>query len=165
MKRSAQPLPSGAATNDGLERDAEEAQLALEVVAHVLAAVVVAQRKPRGDARPVAAEVFPQPLAQRLQRFEARAGARRVDADALLCAVVDGDEDGSVALAGGEAGSRVGPPHFVGVPGGDRAVVVARPAAAPDRVGASRPASRISRSTRPLDVRTPARRSRAQALR
>ena len=27
---------------------------------------------------------------------------------------------------------RVGPPHFVGVPGGDRAVVVARPAAAPD---------------------------------
>ena len=35
----------------------------------------------------------------------------------------------------------------------------------PTRVGASSPASRISRSTRPLEVRTPDRRSRAQALR
>ena len=49
MKRSAQPLPSGAATNDGARADAGEAQLALEVVAEVLAAVVVAQAEPGGD--------------------------------------------------------------------------------------------------------------------
>ena len=35
----------------------------------------------------------------------------------------------------------------------------------PTRVGASSPASRISRSTRPFEVRTPASRSRAHTLR
>ena len=53
------------------------------MVAEVLAAVVVAQAEPGGDARPVAAVVRPQPLAERLARLEARAGASRVDADAL----------------------------------------------------------------------------------
>ena len=56
----------------------------------------------------------------------------RMDANAFLRAVVHGDEDSGVALAGGEAGGRVGPPHLVGTLGGDRAVVAARPAAAPD---------------------------------
>ena len=102
------------------------------MVAEVLTAVVVAQGEPRGDAGRVAPVVLPQPLAQRLQRLEARAGSRRVNADTLLRAVVDGDEDRGVALAGGEARGGVGSLHLVGTLGADRAVVVARPAAAPD---------------------------------
>ncbi len=94
--------------------------------------MVVAQAEPGGDARPVAAVVRPQPLAERLERLEARAGASRVDADALLRAVVDGDEDRGVALASGEAGGGVGSPQLVWAVGGDRAVVVPRPTAAPD---------------------------------
>ena len=62
--------------------------------------MVVAQAEPGGDARPVAAVVRPQPLAERLERLEARAGASRVDADALLRAVVDGDEDRGVGPRG-----------------------------------------------------------------
>ena len=69
MKRSAQPLPSGAATNDGLERMPRKRSSPVEMVAEVLAAVVVAQAEPGGDARPVAAGVRPQPLAERLELF------------------------------------------------------------------------------------------------
>ena len=71
--------------------------------------MVVAQAQTRGDPGGVAGEVLPQPLAQRLQRLEARAGTSRMDANAFLRAVVHGDEDSGVALAGGEAGGRVGP--------------------------------------------------------
>ena len=106
LERADEALGAAVALGCGHERraraDAEEAALALEVVAEVLAAVVVAQAEPGGDARPVAAVVRPQPLAERLERLEARAGASRVDADALLRAVVDGDEDRGVALAGCE---------------------------------------------------------------
>ncbi|RLT36023.1 MAG: hypothetical protein DWI59_00280 [Chloroflexi bacterium] len=41
--------------------DAQEAQLVLKMVAHVLAAVVVAQREPRSDVSPVAPEVLTAP--------------------------------------------------------------------------------------------------------
>ena len=132
MKRSAQPLPSGAATKDGLERMPRTAQLLLKMVAQVLAAVVVAESESPREVRLVAVEVLPEPLPQRLQRLEARARSRRVDADALLRAVIDGDEDGGVPLAGGEAGGRVGPPHLVRPLGGDRPVVHPRSAPTPD---------------------------------
>ena len=90
LERADEALGAAVALGCGHKRraraDAEEAQFALEVVAEVLAAVVVAQAEPGGDARPVAAVVRPQPLAERLERLEARAGASRVDADAASMA-------------------------------------------------------------------------------
>ena len=98
LERADEALGAAVALRCGHERrsraDAEEAQLALEVVAEVLVAVVVAQAEPGGDARPVAAVVRPQPLAERLERLEARAGASRVDAAALL--IHDQPEGGSI---------------------------------------------------------------------
>jgi len=61
--------------------------------------MVVAQAQPRGDLSRVAAVVLAQSMAQPFRRLDARARTRRVDADALLGAAVDGDEDGGVALA------------------------------------------------------------------
>ena len=72
LERADEALGAAVALGCGRKRraraDAEEVQLALEVVAEVLAAVVVAQAEPGGDARPVAAVVRPQPLAERLER-------------------------------------------------------------------------------------------------
>jgi hypothetical protein len=66
-------------------------------------------------------------LAQRLQRLEAGGAVRGVDADALGRAVIDGDEDGDLALAGGGRG-QVGPPYHVHRLGDDGAVVGTRAA-------------------------------------
>src|SRR5262249_18352275 len=63
--------------------DAEELQLVLKVVTHVLAAVIVPRLQPGGDSRRVAPEDRPHTLPQRLHRFEARPGPGRVEADAL----------------------------------------------------------------------------------
>ena len=88
MKRSAQPLPSGAATNDGLERMPRKRSSPWKWSLRYWLPWSWRRPEPGGDARPVAAVVRPQPLAERLERLEARAGASRVDADALLRAVV-----------------------------------------------------------------------------
>ena len=66
----------GRAHEGGRTLDAEEAELLLEVVRHVLASVVVADRKTAGDLLGEAAEVLPHALAERLESLEA--GARRV---------------------------------------------------------------------------------------
>ena len=65
MKRSTQPLPSGARTNAG--------ELALVVVGDELTAVVVAELQAAGDALGEAAEGGTHTLAQRLERLEAGA--------------------------------------------------------------------------------------------
>jgi hypothetical protein len=131
--------------------DAEEVEFRLVVARHELAAVVVAEGEACGDALPVASEALPDPLADHLEGLEAVPVAGRVDADALLGAVVDGDEDGGVAL--------VGPAPVASVPhiSSGRSVMMVPscalgPWALPIRVGASSPASRISRSTRALLV-------------
>ena len=88
-------------------------------------------------ARPLGPGVMPSHHpTQRLQRLEAGAAARRVDADALGLVVVDGDEDRDLPLLG--PGRRhVGAPHGVDPVRDDRAVVVARPAWSATRPGAS----------------------------
>ena len=102
--------------------DAEETDLGLEVVADVLAAVVVAEPKAGSDALGEAAVALPDGLLDRLESLEAVGAAAGVDADALGRAVIDGDEHGGLALAGHDRG-QVGAPHDVHPLGGDRAVV------------------------------------------
>ncbi len=119
-----------------------------------------------GDALGEAAEAAPHALAQRLERLEAggtegraawtpthSAGqwSRATDTAAWpppVMVVV-----GSVPQITSTASGMMVPSWLRG------------PRGAPTRAGASRPCSRISRKTRRLDVRTPARRSRAQTLR
>ena len=81
--------PFGNAIALGLPHEArraghpQECQLPLEVMAHVGAAVIVADRWPGGDPLVEAAELFADALAERLQRLEPIARLGGVDADAL----------------------------------------------------------------------------------
>src|SRR5579871_3055056 len=102
---------------------AEPGELALEGVAHVLAPVVVTHLEAVYDAFGVGAVPRAYGLTDRLESLEARAALRGVDADALGRAVVDGSEDGDVALGERVRGRRVCPPHLVGALGRDRPVV------------------------------------------
>ena len=90
--------------------DAEEADLGLEVVADVLAAMVVAEPKAGSDALGEAAMALADGLLDRLEGLEAIGAAAGVNADALGRAVIDGDEHGSLALARHDRG-QVGAPH------------------------------------------------------
>ena len=71
MNRSAQPLPSGARTKAGELSMPRKRDLLLEMVRHVLRAVVVSHRKTVRDVLGEAAEVPAHALADRLQRLEA----------------------------------------------------------------------------------------------
>src|SRR5262249_41961282 len=126
--------------------------------------MIVPQGQPGGALLAVGAEVGPDSLPQRLQRLDAGAAAGHVNAHTLRRKVVHGDEDGGGALHG-PTGRRVSAPHGIGAVGDDRAVMGLGPCGWPTRVGASSPASRSKRSTRPLLVRMPAPRSRAHTLR
>src|SRR3954467_6149113 len=107
--------------------DAEEADLGLEVVADVLAAVIVAEPQAGGDVLGEGAMASADGLPDRLQGLEPVGAAGGVDADALGRAVVDGDEHRGLTLAGHHRG-QVGPPHQVDPLGRDRAVVGLRAA-------------------------------------
>ena len=114
----------------------------------------------------VAPEERLDPLPQRLHRLEARPGLGGMQPDALAGAVIHHHEHRGRALAARQTARRVHPPHLVGLLRGDRPVVRLRPVRVARRAsGASSWASRISRSTRALDVRTPCHRSRAHTLR
>src|ERR687886_760548 len=70
------------------------------------------EREAGGDGLGEAAEVTPYPLPDRLERLEAGGALRRVDADALGRAVVDGDKDRDLAFAR-DRGGQVGAPECV----------------------------------------------------
>jgi len=106
--------------------------------------VVVAQREDAGDPLAAAAEVTADALAHRLERLEAGGAWRGVDADAVGRAVIDGDEDGDLALAGDSRG-QVGAPHHVHRLRDDGAVVGARPA----RRAGSRPGEQAMHAHQP----------------
>ena len=72
--------------------DAEEGDLALEVVGHVVRSVVVAEHEAGGHVLADGAEVPAHTLADRFQGLEAVGALVGVDADAFAVAVVDGDE-------------------------------------------------------------------------
>src|SRR5512132_3045111 len=113
MKRSATPLPSGWRTKDGEGLDAEEGDLALEVVGHVIRARVVAEHEAGGHVLANGAEVSAHTLADRLQGLEAVGALVGVDADAFAVAVIDGDEDVGHALGQGDALGHIGTPQDV----------------------------------------------------
>jgi hypothetical protein len=102
---------------------AQEAQFTLEVVAHILAAVIVTDSEHLGDPSRVATEMHPQPLTQRLQGFESGAASGGMDADTFGGVMVDGDEDGGGALGCGQITRGVRPPYIIGALSDDRAVV------------------------------------------
>ena len=126
LQRPDEPLGAavalGLAHEGGRRRDAEEGELALEVVGDELAAVVVAQLEARSDALGEGAEAGADTLPDRLEGLEAGGSARGVDADALGRAMVDGDEDRGLPL-GGQGRGQIAAPHRVDPLGSDRAVV------------------------------------------
>src|SRR3954471_21605556 len=129
LQRPDEPL--GAAVALGLAHegrralDAKEADLGLEVVADVLAAVVVAQPEAGGDPLGERAEALAHRLRDRLERREPVGAAAGVDADALGRAMIDGDEPRRLALAGHDRG-QIAAPHDVDPLGGDPAVMGSR---------------------------------------
>ena len=126
MKRSAQPLPSGARTKAGELSMPRKADLLLEVIGHVLRSVIVAHGQTAGDRLGEPTEMLPHALADRLQRLEAGGPCMRVDADAFGGAMIDRDEHRGLAFAG-DRRRQVGAPHRVDRLGDDGAVMVARP--------------------------------------
>src|SRR4051795_4011958 len=164
LERTDEPLGAavalGLADEGGRALHAEEADLGLEVVADVLATVVVAEPQTGGDVPAEGTVAPPDGLPDRLERLEAVRVAGSVDAQALGRAVVDGDEHRGLALAGHHRG-HVGAPHGVDPLGRDRAPSWAfGPCGLPARWWAGRPCSRVSRRTRRRLVRMPAKRSR-----
>src|SRR5512134_1598927 len=114
--------------------DAEEGDLVLEVIGHVVRAVVVAELEAGGHVLAEDAEVPADALVHRLQGLEAVGALVGVNADALTVAVIEGDEDVGHAVGEGDGLGHVGPPQDVHGLGGDGAVVrLVRPLADPVR--------------------------------
>src|SRR5512132_2564415 len=103
--------------------DAEEGDLALEVVGHIVRSVVVPEHEAGGHVLADGAEVPAHTLADRFQGLEAVGALVGVDADAFAVAVIDGDEDVRHALGQGDALGHIGAPQDVHGLGGDGAVV------------------------------------------
>ena len=98
MKRSAQPLPSGAATNDGLERMPRKRSSPWKWSLRYWLPWSW-RRLSRGDARPVAAVVRTAAPGGALERLEARAGASPRGCRRTPACSGRRDEDRGVALA------------------------------------------------------------------
>jgi len=114
----------------------------------------VAHREPPRGALGDAAEVATHALPDRLQGLQARGAASSVDADTFGRAVIDGDEHGGRPWPVQVVVRSV--PHIVStVPGTMLPSCAFGPRGAPARPGASSRCSRISRSTRRREVRTP----------
>jgi hypothetical protein len=84
--------------------DAEEADLTLKVVAHVLGAVIVAKGEAMGDVLGEGAEALAHALTDRLECLEAIGAAAGVKADALGRAMSDG-HDCSVTVSAARVSS------------------------------------------------------------
>ena len=148
MKRSAQPLPSGARTKAGEDAAPSQAISRWKSRAMYWLSMVVADAEACGHVLANGSEALDHALPDRLERLVARPAQRRVDACALRRAMIHRDEHRDLAMLRGEArrhvirhrprtdGGRWLIPHRVDPLGDDRAVVVARAA------GAAHPARR-----------------------
>jgi hypothetical protein len=154
----------GLTDEGGRARDAEEGELALEVVGDELAAVIVTQPQAARDALGEGAEADAHPLAERLERLEPR---RRRAAWIPRHSVEPWSTVTKIEACPSPVRVEVrSAPHISST----RSVRMVPswafgPCGRPTRRGASRSCSRIKRSTRRLEVRTPAKRRRAQTLR
>lgn len=117
----------GLANERRLALEAEEVELALEVVGDELAAVIVAQPGAGGDRFAEGTEAVVHGLAQRLQGVEAGGPAGGMDAQALAGTLIDDYKDRGSVFAGRRR-REIGAPHLVDALGADRAVVGAGPA-------------------------------------
>ena len=167
MKRSATPLPRGRPDEAGAGLDAQEGDLLLQGVAHVLRAVVVPQGQAAGDVFGWWVIMVSNPVGDGLQGLEARTGPGGVDTHYVPYEVVDGYEHHGHSFLPGPHLGGVGAPDAVGGLGNDGAVVALgpRPPTAPARWGACSPRSRIRRLTRSFKVGIPLKRRRPNTLR
>src|SRR3954470_4121316 len=110
----------------GRTLDPEKDEFLLEVIGHVLRAVIVAHRQTAGDRLGEPAEMLPYALADRLQGLEAGGPCMRVDADAFGGTMIECDEHRGLAFAS-DRRRQVGAPHRIDRVRDDGAVVIARP--------------------------------------
>jgi hypothetical protein len=90
----------GRSNEGGRTLDAEECDLLLELLGHVLRPVVMAQRETRGAALREPAEMLAHALADRFQGFEAGGLRVCVDANAFGGAMIDRDEHCGLTFTG-----------------------------------------------------------------
>ena len=151
---------------DGRRRlDAQETDLVLEVVAHELGAGIMSELESLGGTGLEAAEVFVDTWMDRFEGFKARRVFHVMNTDAFGRTVIHGGEDGDLAVVECDGRRGIDAPHLVGTIGGDRSVMRLLRDGSGLALGASSWASRIRRSTRVLEVRTPATLRRAQNFR
>ena len=80
----------------------QEGEFVLEVIAHELGTVIVPESESFGGAAPEAAEVLTDTLAEGFQSLEARGTLDGMNAHTLGRAMVNGGEDGDLAVVEGD---------------------------------------------------------------
>ncbi len=123
MKRSATPFPFRLTHEGGRAFNAQEGDLLLEVVRHVVRTVVVSELQPHGHVLSDGTEVLANPLADRLQGLEPIGAPVGMDTNAFRVAMIHGDEDVGQPLAQGHRLGHIGSPHHVHGLGSDFSVV------------------------------------------
>src|SRR3569833_1521439 len=103
--------------------DAQEADLVLEVIAHIYAAVVMPEPQASGAAAGRIAEMLAHALADGLERLEAVRTLDHVDADALGGAVVDSGVNRDLSVGVRHRDGRVGAPQLIRPVGHDGSLV------------------------------------------
>ena len=99
--------------------DSQEGEFVLEVVAHELRTVIVPESESFGAADPEAAEVLTDTLAEGFESLEAGGTLDGMNAHTLGRAMINGSEDGDLAVVEGDRCRGVDAPHPVGTIGGD----------------------------------------------
>jgi hypothetical protein len=169
LERPNEPLRDPVAFRGAYEcrarRHPEKPEFGLEVLAHRLTAVIMPHLHARRTAGRERAELLTHALTNRFQGLEARGAPRRMDADPFEGAMIHADEDRDGPVLPRHRAGRIGAPHLIRALGRDPAVVGRGPKTRWVRLGAKRPACRMSRSTRGFEVRIPCARKRAQTLR
>ena len=99
--------------------DSQEGEFVLEVIAHELRTVIVPESESFGGGAPEAAEVLTDALAEGFQSLEARGTLDGMNAHTLGRAMVNGGEDGDLAVVEGDRCRGIDALHPVGTIGGD----------------------------------------------
>ncbi len=104
-------------------RHPEKAELGLEVVAHILTAMIMSHLQARGDSSGDGPELLAHPLANRLQGLKAGRSLRRMDADPFERTMIHTDEDRDGSILHRHRAGRIGASPLIGALGRERAVV------------------------------------------
>ena len=99
--------------------DPQEGEFVLEVVAHELRGMIVPESESFGGACLESSEVLMDALAEGFESLEARRSLGGMNAHTLGRALVDGGEDGHLAVVERDRCRGVDAPHPVGTIGGD----------------------------------------------